>query len=592
MKQLLWFIAIISISTSLYSETLSTNKLEKSCDKGNPKACFILGQRFLNGKHVQKNEKQAFKIFHEACERFKEVSSCTNTGALYEFGVGTKRNYKEAIKFYTLACDKDNKSSCLNLGMLYSKGKGVKKDLKKALKLIQKSCRLDDSKACYNLAVMYDTARGGVKHNASKAVTYYQASCYGRDSIPKACFNLGIMNLKGESIPKDSAKAFKLVDKACKAGYKKACKTATAIYMLLKAQKSSKVAKKTEPHSGMSGGNDAKPGLQTHKNEAASTPASTSEITIESLSTECKNKNYQSCFTLGSAYFSGEEIKADADKAYALIGSACMDGKISDACVVLGYIYEYGKGVKKDIGAAKTLFESECLINKNINACHNLGAIFFTQKKYQDLPRAVKLFKKGCHGGMPVSCYNLGIMSQKGLGNIGKSAIAAWGYYDKACGGDYANACFNQATLTNDMPTVTNPDKEATRLYQKACDLGSIKGCFNLGNAYHKGTGIKQDYKKSFELFSLACKNNIAQACYNMGGMFKNGRGLAKDLPMANAAYQKACDLDFAVGCSILGLSYERGNGVKKDRIKAKVLYKKACRGGFKPACKHLKAMK
>ena len=580
MKQVFFIFAYLIFSSSLYSEVLNINKLKQQCNNGKPQSCFEYGLAYLKGTHVKKDEKKALSIFDATCSKYNAIDSCTNAGALYEFGLGTKTDYTKASERYTIACDQNFASACLNLAVFYEKGKGVKKNLKKSLALTKKSCRLGDSKACFNLAIMYDT---GLHMNVDKvkAIRYYQEACHDKDSNPNACLNLGIMTFKGEGIKKNIPKAYDLVSRSCKKGHKKACKVAAFIY---------KEIEQNNDNVSSSFDRDDSADILDSKGNVIQSAITDQEKpqNVKSLQEKCSSKDYQACFTLGRDFYTGETVEVDYDKSYALIGSACMDGKLSDACVMLGTLYEHGKGVNKDISLAMSLYESECLDNKNKMGCHNLGSLHFSKG---DFDKAEKLFKKECSDDLPVSCFNLGIMSQKGYG-LGKSAIAAWGYYDKACRGDYADACFNQATLVNLMPTVTKPDTMATGLYKKSCELGSSKGCYNLGNAYHKGKGIKQDYKKAFSLFTKSCDNNIGEACYNLGGIFKNGRGMKKNLSLANKAYYKSCELNVAVGCSILGIAYETGEGIKKDKIEATLLYKKACNGGFKPACKHLKAIK
>lgn len=55
-------------------------------------------------------------------------------GQMYLRGEGVKRNYKQALKWCTLAANQGNINAQANLGLMYGHGKGVSQDYHKALK--------------------------------------------------------------------------------------------------------------------------------------------------------------------------------------------------------------------------------------------------------------------------------------------------------------------------------------------------------------------------------------------------------------------------------------------------------------------------
>ena len=65
-----------------------------------------------------------------------------------------RQNYKEAFKYYKLACDNGEYQSCYNLGVLYANGKGVRQSYSMAKEYYGKACDLGDQKGCAAFAYL------------------------------------------------------------------------------------------------------------------------------------------------------------------------------------------------------------------------------------------------------------------------------------------------------------------------------------------------------------------------------------------------------------------------------------------------------
>src|SRR5579872_4327044 len=73
-----------------------------------------------------------------------------------------------------------------------------------------------------------------------------------------------------------------------------------------------------------------------------------SSLNIEGLNTACNRGTYLACFSLGTAYASGNGVTKDDSRAVVLFQRAC-DGGDAQGCSGLGYMYEMGTGAQKDI---------------------------------------------------------------------------------------------------------------------------------------------------------------------------------------------------------------------------------------------------
>ena len=70
--------------------------------------------------------------------------------------------------------------------------------------------------------------------------------------------------------------------------------------------------------------------------------------------------------------------------------------KIPKAYYYLGKQYYYEYGVKKDIKKSPEYLKKGCKLNKP-KACNGLEWIYQHNKKYKNIPLAVKYFKKACN---------------------------------------------------------------------------------------------------------------------------------------------------------------------------------------------------
>lgn len=123
------------------------------------------------------------------------------------------KDYPQAFKFFTKACDGGFIEACNDLGQLYEEGKGVKQNGAKALKLYAKACESGIGSGCANVGKMYDLGLVGVVKDYTKARSYYAKACELNHS--GACSNLGVLHNLGKGGKQDSTKALYLYKKAC-----------------------------------------------------------------------------------------------------------------------------------------------------------------------------------------------------------------------------------------------------------------------------------------------------------------------------------------------------------------------------------------
>ena len=190
---------------------------------------------------------------------------------------------------------------------------------------------------------------------------------------------------------------------------------------------------------------------------------------------KCDNEEMIGCLDLGNAYYNGNGVAKNLNKAAQLYQKAC-DGGIMKGCANLGVTYQNGDGVTKDFGKAVQLYQKAC-DNEEMIGCLNLGnAYYFGNGVAKNLNKAAQLHQKACDGGEAEGCLNLGNAYRNGDG-------------------------------------VAKNLNKAVQLYQKACDGGEAEGCFNLGSAYVNGDGVARDIDKAMKLFQKACDGGDMEGC-------------------------------------------------------------------------------
>lgn len=200
-------------------------------------------------------------------------------------------------------------------------------------------------------------------------------------------------------------------------------------------------------------------------------------IDINELEKECNSNDSMSCVILGDAYFLGEKVKKNTQKALELYIKSCNDG-LGETCVILSREYDNGNdelGIKIDLVKSFNFALKACKLNQ-IFACKVSGDKYRAGKGVKkDLTKAKEYYEKSCSGVYFDSCFNLGLMYEKGDG-------------------------------------VKQDFLKAKEYHTRACNFDIYKSCYNLGVLYANGQGARQDYAKARDLFTQACNGKMANA--------------------------------------------------------------------------------
>lgn len=113
--------------------------------KGNENAAYILGKYYYGQGQIDLAE----KYYIQCCE--KNEIACYQLGKIYLSD--EKKDLDKAIKYFTMAANKDNGFACYQLGKIYLDEKYY--DDHKAEYWLSKSCECNNEWACYKLGAIY-----------------------------------------------------------------------------------------------------------------------------------------------------------------------------------------------------------------------------------------------------------------------------------------------------------------------------------------------------------------------------------------------------------------------------------------------------
>ena len=156
-------------------------------------------------------------------------------GGMYYYGYGVVQDYREAVKWWTLAAQQGYAKAQYNLGLMYHDGEGVETNVREAVKWWTLAAQQGHAKAQHHLGVMYYNGYGVEKDEAeahkwlnlavaqgdetARIVRDMVAQQMTPDQIAEAQYHLGVMYYNGFGVEKDYVTAHKWWTLAAQQGH-------------------------------------------------------------------------------------------------------------------------------------------------------------------------------------------------------------------------------------------------------------------------------------------------------------------------------------------------------------------------------------
>lgn len=129
----------------------------------------------------------------------------------YESGLEAyeRGEYSAAVSYWRLGAYFGDAESQLSLATAYNSGKGVSKDTSKALELFLRAAEGGSMSAQFQVGSFYESGLLGAPRNQFEAAKWYGKAAEQGHSA--SAYRLGEMYFDGRGVPKDEAKAIKLM---------------------------------------------------------------------------------------------------------------------------------------------------------------------------------------------------------------------------------------------------------------------------------------------------------------------------------------------------------------------------------------------
>ena len=124
---------------ALVSWTTSSKQIAHMCEAGDADECRELGQEYLYGKKLPKDETKAFAAFTRGCEHGSDYS-CVYVADFYTQGRVVPVDFARAFELYTRGCNARIQDGCFGLAVAYRDGHGTSVDKKRARDLFAEVC--------------------------------------------------------------------------------------------------------------------------------------------------------------------------------------------------------------------------------------------------------------------------------------------------------------------------------------------------------------------------------------------------------------------------------------------------------------------
>ncbi len=128
----------------------AVDALTKACEGGGANACGNLGEMYVKGEGVQRDDAKGAALLQRACEA-GDMKSCGGYGLVVLNGRGVPADPRRAAGILSRGCQGHDFPSCGYLGVLYVDGVGVPKDVARAQQLFRTACQGGDRVSCKNL---------------------------------------------------------------------------------------------------------------------------------------------------------------------------------------------------------------------------------------------------------------------------------------------------------------------------------------------------------------------------------------------------------------------------------------------------------
>ena len=518
-----------------------------------PQFAYNIGLLYFNGEMIQKDDQKAVKYLSLAADK-NYLDAQVQLADIYYDSNSIMYDVYGAVFYYTIAAEKNVLKAQLILGKFYCNRStegfniyhsilqhGSMTDIDKAIYYYSLAANQGNQEAQLQLGNIYNDERYNMK-DINKAIHYYSFAADQNNSIAqnKLCrIGYDIMNLVH-----DVKKAIHIFTFLADKNHVISQFMLGYIYSNIQF-----------------GFLDVKKSI--HYYELAS-----------------KQNHCDSQLNLGIIYQNSLLIKPNAEKAiyYLELASKHNDSR---AFYDLGVIYCEGILCPVNYEKAFYYFKRSADLNFPL-AQYNVG-IFYLNGRYvnKDIQKGLYYIELSAKQNELFSLLTLGKYYL--TNNIEKSIY----YYNLAAKQNSEEAFLNLGMIYHSGTQVPQDIHRAIYYYRHIPNNGFA--AYLLGSIYFTGTeGFPRDFKKAIHYFTIASTNKIKEADHQLGYIYFNGIDVERDPVKGLKYYKLAANLNSVEAQHNLGVIYFLGQFVQQDYNKAIYYFSLAAKKKFGSSLYHL----
>lgn len=527
LKKILLILSFLIFSSGLIrAEEWPTNvkELEKLA-KNNPAALVKLGDMYMEGQGVEKNEKKGVDYYKKALKK-NDLEAMYKLSNAYLTGKGIKEDTSEGLRLLREAAEKGNVNAQKQLAYLYSNENDyVYKVYDKAVKNFTLAADQGDLESQVTIGNFY---LYGYHVDRNYETAFHYLDMAAKQGNAEAQFEMANMYKNGIWVEKNDEEAIKYFKLAADQGYAPALAILGEIYVdeeLIKGKR---------------------------------------EEGLRFIRMACEKNDIYAYLVLGNLYYTGTGVPENDEESVKCymkameLGKAKYDSQIARLNEEISELekerekYRNDRNVKEIV---KKAVADEINLKKNqikvlkeelkqpysyIQAVNNLGEMYRDGEGVEKDPdEALRLFKIAEEYENAYAFYNLALIEEE-KGNDYKAHT----YYVKAAAKGHVAAIYEEGLYYwNENNKARNYGADN---FKKAAEKGHAWAYFNLGKCYYYGKGVKQSYQEAIKYFTLASDAGIGIAKEMLGYCYYFGTGVPEDRATAYKLFKE--------GYSIAGL--------------------------------------
>lgn len=470
-------------------------------------ATINIGNTYYGGYGVTKSYTKAYEIWKTVADKGSSTAQY-DIGYIYEYGNGDEfeKNVEEALKWYRMASDAGNYRAMRQIALIYYKAKITDEpDYAKAKEWFEKAAAAGDSEAMNYLGDMYYNGYG-VDQDYAKAKEWYEKAIEKGNG--NAYLLMGQIYFNGYGVDADTDKANEYYEKAYENGSEKAAYSIGVQYLdgngreknheeamkyLKEAAENGNVNAKFELGKQYASGNDF---ITANKQEA-----------IHWYEEAANDGSNAAMYNLAIIYVDpGEDsgIEPDYEKALGLLKESYDNGYYYSS-YLLAIAYYNGEGVPKDVEKAKQYLKVALKHIDEYNDAQKKGISNLKESLENDVLTIDNCLDKAKEAGDKKDYDNYFKYLQLGADKENNPSELKKANKDTLGRAHYLLAyCYLNGTGVSQNYT------EAERIAQEGVDLNVVYSCLcydALGEVYSRGNSFSRDVNVAKQYYELAIAN-------------------------------------------------------------------------------------